>query len=183
MTMKKFFDIILYAVATLLALSGCAAAAWFFPWQLAVGVLTLLLGASCFYLWRFSKIIMILEGDLGKAIESLEEVEESMENIISMKLYFDTPEVQELVSHVMESVRMAKFSVNKMIKDFTDRSKQKFVMVVTDNEEEEDEQRQQQAGDNPMLRAVRADENIQQQQIQQQQQQEGTIARGERTNI
>lgn len=91
------------------------------------------IAALCWYLYKFAKIILILEDDLSKAIESLEDVEASMQNIISMKLFFDDPQVQALVSHVMDSVRMAKFSVNKMIKTFTERSKQKFVMIVEED--------------------------------------------------
>ena len=56
-----------------------------------------------------------------------------MQHIIEMKLFFDDPSVQELVSQVMDSVKMAQFSVNKMISNFTDRSKQKFVMMIEDS--------------------------------------------------
>jgi len=104
-----------------------------------IAVLTLALAISLFYLWRFTRIIMILENDLGGATQALEEVNQSMQNIIDMKLYFDTPEVQELVSGVMENVRMAQFSVNSMIGHFTDRSKQKFVLLVEDDPNPEPE--------------------------------------------
>lgn len=157
--MKKFFDILVYVVVTLIALGGCGVLAWFWPWKFSVGALSVLLIVAGFYLQKFVSIIMVLENDLGQATQALEEVDTSMQQIIDMKLYFDTPEVQQMVTHVMESVKMAQFSVNRMIKNFTDRSKQKFVMVI----EEEPETPPPASGP-------------------EQQQQEGTVASVERSN-
>lgn len=134
--LNKLAQILVVIAAVLVCTGAVGYLGWFHPWWLAIGTLTTLLGTSLFFLWKFIRIIWILENDLGQATQALEEVNESMQNIIEMKLYFDTPEVQGLVSHVMENVRMAQFSVNKMIGNFTDRSKQKFVMVI---EEEPDE--------------------------------------------
>lgn len=134
--MKKFFNIMTYIASALVILTACSLCVYFYPWQFVVGCLLIAIAILGFYLWKFAKIIIILEDDLGKAIEALEEVESSMQNIIDMKLYFDTPEVQQLVAHVMDSVKMSKFSVNKMIKNFTDRSKQKFIMVFEEDEGE-----------------------------------------------
>ena len=138
---KKILNIVAYTASVLVCATAVTLLGYYYPWYLAVGVLTALLGTALFFLWRFSSIIMVLENDLGQATQALEEVAESMQQIIDMKLYFDTPEVQELVSHVMDSVRMAQFSVNKMIGNFTDRSKQKFIMVI---EEEPDATQHQQ---------------------------------------
>lgn len=125
--------IIVYIASVLVCVGSLAASFYYFFWQTTVGVLLAIIASLCWYLYKFAKIILILEDDLSKAIESLEEVESSMQNIITMKLFFDDPQVQALVSHVMDSVRMAKFSVNKMIKTFTERSKQKFVMIVEED--------------------------------------------------
>lgn len=134
--MKKLLDILLYTAAVLVIGTACFFAGYHYPWQFAVGVLLLISFVMGFYLWRFTTIIMVLEQDLGNATEALQEVSDTMQNIIDMKLYFDTPEVQQLVSHVMESVKMAQFSVNKMISSFTERSKQKYVMIIEEEPED-----------------------------------------------
>ena len=146
--MKKFLNFLTYFASILVTLSACILCVYFYPWQFVVGFLTLVIGVLSFYLWKFAKIIIILEDDLGNAIQSLEEVETSMQNIIDMKLYFDTPEVQQLVSHVMDSVKLSKFSVNKMIKNFTDRSKQKFIMVLEEEGDQSIEQQELNSGVN-----------------------------------
>jgi hypothetical protein len=125
-----------YTASTLFLGGSTCVAFYYYPWQATVAALVGALTVVGWQLWKFARIIMVLEDDLGKAIESLEEVEGSMENIIEMKLFFDDPEVQRMVASVMDDVRMAKFSVNKMIKSFTDRSKQKFVMVIEDPPDE-----------------------------------------------
>ena len=143
----------------MVCLGASGLAAWYYPWMFAVGVLTLLLVLAGFYLWKFVRIIWILEDDLGQATQALEEVESSMQTIIEMKLFFDDQGVQDMVKGVMESVRMAQFSVNKMIKSFTDRSKQKYVMIIEEEPEPTEAEKQEQ------------------------QQQEGTVASVERSNI
>lgn len=148
MTAKSVALFIAHSVSVLVCIVATVSLGYYFPWYLVTAVLLSLLGASGWFLWKFSRIIMILEDDLGQAIQALEDVEGSMEQMIEMKLYFDTPEVQQHVSGVMDSVRMAKFSVNKMVKSLTDRSKQKFVMVIEEeapgSQEETDQKQQQQ---------------------------------------
>lgn len=133
--MKTILDIMLYVAAALVVGGAAAFLGYYYPWQFAVGILSLLLLVMSYHLWKFVTIIMVLEKDLGDATEALREVEGSMQNIIDMKLYFDTPEVQQLVTHVMESVKMAQFSVNKMISNFTERSKQKYIMIIEEEPE------------------------------------------------
>lgn len=161
----KFFNILAYLASSIVCISAVVWLGYYYPWYLAVGTLTALLSTSLFFLWRFSNIIMVLENDLGQATQALEEVAESMQQIIEMKLYFDTPEVQQLVSHVMDSVRMAQFSVNKMIGNFTDRSKQKFIMTI---EEEPDDmlllQQQQPQKEGTIASVGRSTTNYNQQQ-------------------
>lgn len=82
-------------------------------------------------------IIMILEDDFSQVIDSLNNVENSVNGVLEMKMFFDTPEVQHLVRGVMDSVRMAKFDLNTMIKKFVDRSKQKYIIIEEDEEQEE----------------------------------------------
>jgi len=136
---KRLLNFMLYTAAALVITTAVAASFWFYTWESIVGLLVLLLVVAGFYIWKFAKIVLILEDDLGSAIEALEDVEGSMQNIIDLKLFFDDPEVQKMVAGVMDSVKMAKFSVNKMIQSFTDRSKQKFIMVIEEDETEADQ--------------------------------------------
>jgi hypothetical protein len=141
-----------------------SASFYFFPWQTAFFIALALLGVCGYFNYKFAKIIMVFEDDLGKATESLKDVETSMQQIIDMKLFFDTPEIQEMVQGVMESVRMAQFSINTMIKNLTERSKQKFVMVIEEESEEGiSEQEEEQARLHPREGTVLSVERSKQQ--------------------
>jgi hypothetical protein len=56
-------------------------------------------------------------------------------------MFFEDIEIKRVVSEVMETVRMAKFSVNKMSKRFTDRSKQKYIIIEEEPEELSEEEK------------------------------------------
>jgi hypothetical protein len=135
--MKRFFDYVLYFASTTFCLGLLGFSFYFYPLIATIVVLLSLLGVACFYLYRFVMIIMILEDDFSQVIDSLNNVENSVNGVLEMKMFFDTPEVQHLVRGVMDSVRMAKFDLNTMIKKFVDRSKQKYIIIEEDEEQEE----------------------------------------------
>jgi hypothetical protein len=134
--MHKIFDYILYAASTLfcLGLIGTAGYFWFYP--TIITVLVSLLGILGWQTWKLARIVLIFEDDLNNAIEALGEAKESLGAVAEMKLFFDSDEIQHVVSEAMESLRMAEFKLNQTIQAFVDRSKQKYIIVV-ENEEED----------------------------------------------
>ncbi len=79
---------------------------------------------------------MVFEDDLGKAINALNELEESVDNVLELKLFFDDVKLVAIVSEVMDSIKIARFYINQIIKNFTWRSKQKYVEIIEEPEVE-----------------------------------------------
>lgn len=100
-------------------------------------ILAALLTISLVYLWKFARIILILQEDFSEVTESLQDAERSIDNCLNLPMFFDSPEVQQATVNALEGVKMAKMSVSKMIGKFTQRSKQKYVEVVEVEKEEE----------------------------------------------
>lgn len=88
---------------------------------------------TCFYLWRFSRILLILEDDFSDAIEGLEQIEKSLDKLLKMQLFFDSKEVKLAVQEVMNEVKAGRIAVNQLIHKFVDRSKQKYVVVYEED--------------------------------------------------
>lgn len=98
-------------------------------------VITALFLISLFFLYRMVRIIMILEDDFADAIDSLETLQNSTDNLLKMQMFFDSKEVKTSVNAMLEDLKIARMSVNGLIKKFIDRSKNKYVIEI---EEEED---------------------------------------------
>lgn len=93
-----------------------------------------------YYLYRFARVIMLFEDDISDVLSALDDVDMAIKNIVGVRMYFDSEEIKRLISDVMETVKMARFSVNKMSKRFTERSKQKYILIEEVSEENLDEQ-------------------------------------------
>jgi len=107
-------------------------------WLLIIFIVlsVLLLAALCvagFYLFRFAKIIMVLEDDFSDAIESLNDVEATLEKILGMRLFFDSKEVQLVVQEALAEVKTSRLSVNRLIQRFLERSKQKYTVLMEED--------------------------------------------------
>jgi len=85
--------------------------------------------AAVFYLYKFATIIMVFEDDITEVLSSLDEVDAAIKNVNQLKMFFDDLELKGIVAEVMEAVKMSRFSVNKMSKRFTDRSKRKYILL------------------------------------------------------
>lgn len=83
---------------------------------------------------------MILEDDLSEAIEKLNSAEETMNNLLNMRLFFDSPEVKNAVQACLDEVKLTKFEINKLAQKFVERSKQKYVVEEIEEEELTQEQ-------------------------------------------
>lgn len=88
--------------------------------------------AATFYLWRFARIILILENDFSEATEVLQNAEDALEACLEIPMFFDSPEIQRAALEGMDTIRVAKLGFAGMIRKFTQRSRQKYVEVVDD---------------------------------------------------
>jgi len=90
--------------------------------------LIVLLGFACFYLYRFGQIILVFEDDLSDTIESLNECEESLDNVISLRLFFENEQVRPILEAAKDEVGMCRFKIRQMATRFVERSKKQYVI-------------------------------------------------------
>ena len=91
--------------------------------------------AATFYLWRFARIILILENDFSEATEVLQNAENSLEEVLAVPMFFDSPEIQKAALEGMDTIRTAKLAFAGLIRKFTQRSRQKYIEVLDDSKE------------------------------------------------
>ena len=95
-----------------------------------------LLGVTLFFALRWAQIIFILEDDLTEAIEVHERTIAMLESLRNTPLFSDSPEVMAAVKEAMENVKVCQTATQKLVQNFTQRSKQRYVRVVEDEGEE-----------------------------------------------
>lgn len=108
--------------------------------SLIIAVLLAIVIFLCWKLYVTLSIIAVFEVDLSENISALDNVENSLEGIIQLKMFFDSKDIQILIKEVMDSIKLAKLQVGKISKKFTDRSKNKYYLIeeVNENINEED---------------------------------------------
>ena len=102
---------------------------------LLIAILTYVLYKS----YHLARTVMILEDDLSEAIEKLNSAEETMNNLLNMRLFFDSPEVKTAVQACLDEVKLTKFEINKLAQKFVERSKQKYIVEEIEEEEMNEE--------------------------------------------
>ena len=75
----------IYAVSTLLTLE------------------TIALAFACYYLWKFSKIILRVEDEVETALDILDERYRSISKVLEIPIFFDSPEIKRVVDDVKSS--------------------------------------------------------------------------------
>lgn len=101
-------------------------------------VLAGLLGVVVFYAVRWAKIIFVLEDDLAEAIEIHERTVSVLEAIIKTPLFFDSPEIKIAVNEALENVKVCQTATQKLVKNFTQRSKQRYIRLADNASDEVD---------------------------------------------
>lgn len=107
-------------------------------WFLELLLILFLLGwavTATFYLWKFARIILILENDFSETTEALQDAERTMNYCLELPMFFDSPNVQQATSEALDSIRVAKVSVAGLVRKFTQRSKQKYIEVIETEKE------------------------------------------------
>lgn len=105
--------------------------------SLVIVLLMVALGVSLWKSYQWASAIFIIEDDLEHASETLSSAENTLNKILTMQLFFDSPEVKEVVSSAMNEIKVCKFEVNKLSLTFTERSKQRFTYVMDDTPPDE----------------------------------------------
>lgn len=102
-------------------------------WVVLTLVILFLLGwavAATFYLWKFARIILILENDFSETTETLQDAEQTLTECLELPMFFDSPDVQRAASNALNGIRASKVAVAGLVRKFTQRSKQKYIEVV-----------------------------------------------------
>ena len=95
-----------------------------------------LLAVVAYYAIRWAQIIFILEDDLAEAIEIHERTIATLEALRSTPVFSDSPEIMAAVKEAMENVKICQTATQKLINNFTQRSKQRYVRLIEDEGEE-----------------------------------------------
>lgn len=90
---------------------------------------------STFYLFRFARIVLILEDDFEEAINVFNNCLASIDKLLTLKMFFDSKEIKEAVENAMQDIKLSRMAVSALIEKFVQRSKQKYIILV-ENEEE-----------------------------------------------
>jgi hypothetical protein len=100
-------------------------------------LLIVALSVTIYYAFRFAKIIFLVEDDLSVSLETLDQCVESFDKILSMKLFFDSPDVRPVLTEAMYEIKTSKLAVQNIIAKFTEKSKQKYVRLELDESDED----------------------------------------------
>jgi len=64
---------------------------------------TAALGVACYYLWKFSNIVLRIEDQLEIALDALDERYQSISKVLQIPLFYDSPEIKKVVDDVKGS--------------------------------------------------------------------------------
>lgn len=99
-------------------------------------LLIALLFLVVYYAIRWAQVIFILEDDLAEAIEVHERTVAMLDSLSKTPLFSDSPEVMAAVKEAMDNVKICQTATQKLVQNFTQRSKQRYVRVIEDEGEE-----------------------------------------------
>jgi len=91
---------------------------------------------ATFFLWKFARIILILENDFSDATETLQNAEQTLNACLELPMFFDSPQVQRATMEALDEIRTSKIAIAGLIRKFTQRSKQKYIEEVEVEKEE-----------------------------------------------
>ena len=114
-------------------------------WLLGILCLILLgvLGVSVYFMIKFAMIIMVCEDDYSSVIDMLLQTQDSLDGILEMNLFFESPEVRESVEGAIEEVKLCRIEVTRAAERFVQKSNNKYVIYNEPEFREEDMGQQQ----------------------------------------
>lgn len=113
---------------------------------IALCVVLLLWGlVSSWYLFKFVRVIMAFEDTHSEAIEGYYEaidalvaIEESLDKIIEIPIFFESQEIREVIEAARNETKVSRLIVRRCAEQFIKRSKKKdisYFEIVTEPEE------------------------------------------------
>jgi hypothetical protein len=109
--------------------------------------LLMAIGALCFYLIRFARIIFSIEDHLSSTVQSLIEIETSQRELLETQFYFESPELKKALDDILKNIQFSRQAVILLINDFTKLSKEKYITSTVKNDEEEDDEEDSEEGE------------------------------------
>jgi hypothetical protein len=91
---------------------------------------------STFFMFKFVRIILSLEdvysdvlGDYDETIDALVVVDESLDKIINMPIFFDNPEIRGVIDKAKTDTTVSRLIIRKLTEKFIKKTKEKNLLV------------------------------------------------------
>lgn len=94
--------------------------------------LLILLGISCFYMLRFAKMVLSIENNLSNTLKAFDELDKFFISFNNKKLYFEAPELSNIIMELRKQAFVCKLEVQKTIDTFTAFSEKKYIVEVAE---------------------------------------------------
>ncbi len=107
-----------------------------FLYVFLLALLVVATGFAAFFAIRWAKIIFLLEDDLSEAIEIHERTAATLEGILKTPMFFDSPEIKRAATEALDNVKVCQTATQKLVYNFTQRSKQRYVRIEESVESE-----------------------------------------------
>lgn len=79
-----------------------------------VAVLSFCLLVSLYYNYRFARIILRMEDAIEKSLDSLDEKYGSIQKVLDTPLFFDSPQVRQVIEDINESRNAVLYVANQL---------------------------------------------------------------------
>ena len=79
-----------------------------------VAVLSLVLLVSLYYNYRFARVILRMEDAIEKSLDSLDERYASIQAVLDTPLFFDSPQVKQVINDINESREAVLYVANQL---------------------------------------------------------------------
>ena len=90
---------------------------------LIIALISLCLLVSIYYNYKFARIILKIEDAVEEALDSLDEKYASIQKVLDTPLFFDSPQVRQVIQDITES-RNAVLHVANQLMDINDGKKE-----------------------------------------------------------
>ena len=90
---------------------------------LIIALISLCLLVSIYYNYKFARIILKIEDAVEESLDSLDEKYASIQKVLATPLFFDSPQVRQVIQDITES-RNAVLHVANQLMDINDGKKE-----------------------------------------------------------
>ena len=96
---------------------------------------------ATYQMLKFARIILAVEDSLSEALDGLQQASDSLDRYLSMRLFYDSPDIKVVLDAALADVKLAKMAVVQVAERFTNLSKQKYVVLTEPAPDEADRER------------------------------------------